>query len=252
MEREADADGAYHLPPKQNFNEQGLGRDSTEDNMLTRVFVVSEVGAQFVAAEAKPPSGIEPPIDEEADFSVRDLPSDCGVSGTALAALEELDSMILGENNEDAERFKRFGVEALDKVDVHCSSVPEDDFGCTIDHDQNPNYSSIIDDEGAQLYEGPERIDIDAINDSVDLHNTAIGNDTEFLNVDDDEVNEHPSDDAEYSQTLDNSGESSRTRAVAKYLKTLFHLDKASRMFFESLDRIVGPSQLNSDRCRVL
>ncbi|KAK4797237.1 hypothetical protein SAY86_029563 [Trapa natans] len=57
-----------------------------------------------------------------------------------------------------------------------------------------------------------------------DHDNTAAGNDTEFLNVDDDELNEdngHLSD-VEDSQTLDNSGWSSRTRSVAKYLQTLF------------------------------
>ncbi|XP_043721513.1 sister chromatid cohesion 1 protein 4-like isoform X2 [Telopea speciosissima] len=84
------------------------------------------------------------------------------------------------------------------------------------------------------------------------------GNDTEFLNVDDDEVAEEednimPS--AEDSQFFENSGWSSRTRAVARYLQTMFdndarherkvvHMDnllagktrkEAARMFFETL-----------------
>ncbi|XP_058756129.1 uncharacterized protein LOC131629358 [Vicia villosa] len=88
-----------------------------------------------------------------------------------------------------------------------------------------------------------------------------IGNDTGFLNVGDDEIMDDDDDDADgfapgaEGAQLENSGWSSRTRAVAKYLQTLFdkedlhgrqnlHLDKiltgktrkeASRMFFETL-----------------
>ncbi|XVE90698.1 hypothetical protein DITRI_Ditri20bG0097800 [Diplodiscus trichospermus] len=86
----------------------------------------------------------------------------------------------------------------------------------------------------------------------------AVANDTEFLNVDDDELVEDdddgmPCDDE--SRLLENSGWSSRTRAVAKYLQNLFedeavhgrkvlYMDsllarktrkEASRMFFETL-----------------
>jgi cohesin complex subunit SCC1 len=80
-----------------------------------------------------------------------------------------------------------------------------------------------------------------------------------FLNVDDDEVDEdHEEDDIQYddeTRLLENSGWSSRTRAVAKYLQTLFDKEtengknvlvadkllagktrkEASRMFFETL-----------------
>ncbi|KAK4787821.1 hypothetical protein SAY86_011654 [Trapa natans] len=92
----------------------------------------------------------------------------------------------------------------------------------------------------------------------LDFMHVLILHSTEFLNVDDDEVdedNEHLSD-AEDSRVLDNSGWSSRTRSVAKYLQTLFDKEaavrgksilpmdsllagktrkEASRMFFESL-----------------
>ncbi|CAK8542549.1 unnamed protein product [Lathyrus sativus] len=88
-----------------------------------------------------------------------------------------------------------------------------------------------------------------------------VDNDTGFLNVGDDEIIDDDDDDADgfapgaEGTQLENSGWSSRTRAVAKYLQTLFdkedlhgkqnlHLDKilagktrkeASRMFFETL-----------------
>nr|GMC54056.1 sister chromatid cohesion 1 protein 4 isoform X1 [Ipomoea batatas] len=85
-------------------------------------------------------------------------------------------------------------------------------------------------------------------------------NDTEFLNVDDDDDDEEAADDympdTEGARIADNSGWSSRTRAVAKYLQTVFTKEteygrkaplsidsllvgktrkEASRMFFEAL-----------------
>ncbi|KAL6504020.1 hypothetical protein OROGR_025943 [Orobanche gracilis] len=90
---------------------------------------------------------------------------------------------------------------------------------------------------------------------------SAAGNDTEFLNVDDDELNEIaedriPDDDYyEEAQFTEYTGWSSRTRAVSRYLQTLFVKEvefgreslsmdnlligksrkEASRMFFEAL-----------------
>ncbi|XP_057784471.1 sister chromatid cohesion 1 protein 4-like [Salvia miltiorrhiza] len=88
---------------------------------------------------------------------------------------------------------------------------------------------------------------------------SAAENDTDFLNVDDDELNEMADDhdiaDEEEARFIENTGWSSRTRAVSKYLQTLFvkeaeqgrksltleHLlvgksrKEASRMFFETL-----------------
>ncbi|KAB5544442.1 hypothetical protein DKX38_012554 [Salix brachista] len=91
-----------------------------------------------------------------------------------------------------------------------------------------------------------------------DLQDVAFANDTEFLNVDDDEMCGDDDDGKpgpEDAHLLDNSGWSSRTRAVAKYLQTIFDNEggnerkvisvdsllagktrkEASRMFFETL-----------------
>lgn len=100
-------------------------------------------------------------------------------------------------------------------------------------------------------------IDHSAIEDHGDFANITVGHDTEFLNVDDDEVADDddymPS--AEENRFLENSGWSSRSRAVAKYLQNLFDKEaehgkkvipmnnllagktrkEASRMFFETL-----------------
>ncbi|KAF8053767.1 hypothetical protein N665_1375s0005 [Sinapis alba] len=87
-----------------------------------------------------------------------------------------------------------------------------------------------------------------------------VAHDTGFLNVDDDEVDEDHEDDdgiqeGNETRLLENSGWSSRTRAVAKYLQTIFDKEaqneknvvvadkllagktrkEASRMFFETL-----------------
>ncbi|XP_011014757.1 PREDICTED: sister chromatid cohesion 1 protein 4-like isoform X2 [Populus euphratica] len=90
-----------------------------------------------------------------------------------------------------------------------------------------------------------------------DLQDVAFANDTEFLNVDDDmgEDDDDGMPGPEDARLLDNSGWSSRTRAVAKYLQTIFDNEggngrkvisvdsllagktrkEASRMFFETL-----------------
>ncbi|XP_074292394.1 sister chromatid cohesion 1 protein 4 isoform X2 [Silene latifolia] len=91
-----------------------------------------------------------------------------------------------------------------------------------------------------------------------DFGTEVIEHDTDFLNVDDDNVDEDYEDDTinpEEKRMLDNSGWSSRTRAVANYLQVLFEKEtqhakmviplesllvgktrkEASRMFFETL-----------------
>ncbi|KAA8538806.1 hypothetical protein F0562_025498 [Nyssa sinensis] len=117
--------------------------------------------------------------------------------------------------------------------------------------DQEANPQSIMDADTAA-------IDHTAIEDHLDFDYTIDGHDTGFLNVDDDDVAEENDDympSAEETHFLENSGWSSRTRAVAKYLQTLFDKEaehgrkalpmdnllagktrkEASRMFFEAL-----------------
>ncbi|KAH6821698.1 sister chromatid cohesion 1 protein 4 [Perilla frutescens var. hirtella] len=96
------------------------------------------------------------------------------------------------------------------------------------------------------------------LHDQEDWNYSAAGNDTEFLNVDDDDLNEMADDhipDDEEARFIENTGWSSRTRAVSKYLQTVFVKEaeqgrkslpleslligksrkEASRMFFETL-----------------
>ncbi|GAV83935.1 Rad21_Rec8 domain-containing protein [Cephalotus follicularis] len=97
-----------------------------------------------------------------------------------------------------------------------------------------------------------------SVEDHDEIEHISVDNDTDFLNVDDDELVEDGDDGMpcdEGNRLLDNSGWSSRTRAVAKYLQILFGKEavhgrrvlpmdnllagktrkEASRMFFETL-----------------
>ncbi|KAK6156441.1 hypothetical protein DH2020_010689 [Rehmannia glutinosa] len=115
--------------------------------------------------------------------------------------------------------------------------------------------------EHAEAYQ-PSMMDAEIsgfdLHDRNELNYSTAGNDTEFLNVDDDELNEiaddHMPDDEETHYT-ENTGWSSRTRAVSKYLQAAFGKEaefgrkslsmdnlltgksrkEASRMFFETL-----------------
>ncbi|CAO2837469.1 unnamed protein product [Amaranthus hypochondriacus] len=80
----------------------------------------------------------------------------------------------------------------------------------------------------------------------------AIEHDTDFLNVDDDDVVEdYESDvlDTEEKRILDNSGWSSRTRAVANYLQVLFEKESDQSKKVVSLDNLlVGKTRKEASR----
>ncbi|XP_038890977.1 sister chromatid cohesion 1 protein 4 isoform X2 [Benincasa hispida] len=107
-------------------------------------------------------------------------------------------------------------------------------------------------------------LDHPMVEDRGDFEDATVANDIEFLNVDDDE--EEDEDNTQFADPsfLENSGWSSRTRAVARYLQNLFdrdsvqgrkvlHMDnllvnktrkEASRMFFETLDHLWSLAQI--------
>ncbi|KAK2988116.1 hypothetical protein RJ640_017448 [Escallonia rubra] len=114
--------------------------------------------------------------------------------------------------------------------------------------------------EGSQLSVMDAKISAIDRDDHQNFDYSAVGHDTEFLNVDDEDEGTEADVDcipsADETRLLDNSGWSSRTRAVAKYLQTLFDKEaergrkkvlpmdnllasktrkEASRMFFEAL-----------------
>ncbi|KAE8664755.1 Sister chromatid cohesion 1 protein 4, putative isoform 4 [Hibiscus syriacus] len=101
----------------------------------------------------------------------------------------------------------------------------------------NYTYSEKVDTalKNASLLDGetPTSQEIDAVNEEMisladnraEREDVAVVNDTEFLNVDDNELGDDDEDDmscGDKGHLLENSGWSSRTRAVAKYLQNLF------------------------------
>ncbi|XP_044496245.1 sister chromatid cohesion 1 protein 4-like isoform X2 [Mangifera indica] len=159
-----------------------------------------------------------------------------------------------GVMNEDGFQSADLGCDRLDpNSNLVYGEEPLIDPTNSVKHDTELKDTSLNDEEN------PIFVDADhpAAEDRGELEGITVEHDTEFLNVDDDEVAEdHDDRDGcpEDTRLLENSGWSSRTRAVAKYLQTLFEepvhgrkllaLDnllsgktrkEASRMFFETL-----------------
>ncbi|KAJ0016960.1 hypothetical protein Pint_11689 [Pistacia integerrima] len=160
-----------------------------------------------------------------------------------------------GVVNEDGFLSGDLGCDRLD-ANTNCVNGEEP----LIDSTNSVKHDTELKDTSLNDGENPIFPDVDhpAAEDRGELEGITVGHDTEFLNVDDDEVVEdHDDGDGcpEDARLLENSGWSSRTRAVAKYLQTLFEnepvqgrkvlaLDnllagktrkEASRMFFETL-----------------
>ncbi|KAF8081066.1 hypothetical protein N665_0908s0022 [Sinapis alba] len=165
------------------------------------------------------------------------------------------------ERLEEAGDFSNFGLESFNEplVEVNNDGVIPD-----IESDNRYKPHDEMFNEKPYMQSAPEeeptsRDGLMGDNDEMDTMEMA--HDTGFLNVDDDEVDEdHEEDDdgmqeGDETRLLENSGWSSRTRAVAKYLQTIFDKEaengksvvvadkllagktrkEASRMFFETL-----------------
>ncbi|MCL7043835.1 hypothetical protein MKW94_024309 [Papaver nudicaule] len=151
--------------------------------------------------------------------------------------------------------------------DVISSEEPHRDPLCPseVNNEDAPLYSENFgfheSDVGRSMDEECNALDT-TMKEPVDTENTMEGIDTEFLNFDDDQVEEEEEDNdmpdtEEQPRIQENSGWSSRTRSVAKYLQTIFDKElgngevrkiipvdsllsgktrkEASRMFFETL-----------------
>ncbi|KAL0709585.1 hypothetical protein Bca4012_016563 [Brassica carinata] len=164
------------------------------------------------------------------------------------------------ERLEEAGDFSILGLESPDEPLVEANNdgvYPEIE-----SHNNYESHNEVFSEEAymqsAPNEEPTSRDGLMGDNDEMDAMEMA--HDTGFLNVDDDEVDEdHEEDDGmqegDETRLLENSGWSSRTRAVAKYLQTIFDKEadngksvvvadkllagktrkEASRMFFETL-----------------
>ncbi|KAH1032170.1 hypothetical protein J1N35_044344 [Gossypium stocksii] len=167
--------------------------------------------------------------------------------------------------------YDKVGV--VDEAQVEGALLDHDDkdpiFKCSEECEMDSTYSEkvVLVLENASLNDGetPAFQEVNAVSEErtslvdnqAEYEDVAVANDTEFLNVDDDELCEDDDDGmlCDESRLLENSGWSSRTRAVAKYLQNLLQDEavhgrkvlsmdsllarktrkEASRMFFETL-----------------
>ncbi|XP_030540715.1 sister chromatid cohesion 1 protein 4 isoform X2 [Rhodamnia argentea] len=193
---------------------------------------------------------------------------------SVVAVAGDFDEPVLRNCSTSADEISKFSNDKFQDVQVECnieessiwsSSEPKADFIHSLGDNGHVSSASLINEETTGTYDSQRRKDTEflvldgtVIDDQHDLeYMTSAPNDTEFLNVDDDDelAEDENMIDPEESQLLENSGWSSRTRAVAKYFQTLFHKEavhakrglvmdtllagktrkEASRLFFESL-----------------
>lgn len=132
---------------------------------------------------------------------------------------------------------------------------------CSVEADLSARTTNLDEKEGLQHWDSDPMIVMDSAPVPTDFFDSgnnaefgtdAIQHDTDFLNVDDDDVVEdYESDmpDHEEKRILDNSGWSARTRAVANYLQGLFEKESVQAKKAVSLDSLlVGKSRKEASR----
>ncbi|XP_042488368.1 sister chromatid cohesion 1 protein 4-like [Macadamia integrifolia] len=241
-------------------------------NDVHALHIVEVNGKSSISPKAVPAAKDESALVETEGGMLSEFPQDCQIGGventsSAMAATELDNSSVdsrayvqsIGGNNGLLDENEMSSEQARDEDGVTISiegAVLEpnvdmenvsfhggEDSGCV-----GANQKNTTDAEICMLHSFAARAS-DVFEDVIDE------NDTEFLNVDDDEVAEEEDNNMPSAEEfLENSGWSSRTRAVARYLQTLFddagherevvrmdHLlagktrKESARMFFETL-----------------
>ncbi|XP_022718441.1 sister chromatid cohesion 1 protein 4-like isoform X2 [Durio zibethinus] len=192
-------------------------------------------------------------------------------NGTNSLATIQTGEFVNGAQNAYETGYDKVGV--VDEAQVEGALLHHDDKDpiykgseeCKLDSTYSEKVDMVL--KNASLNgESPTFQEVNAVNEEMtsivdnqaEFEDVAVANDTEFLNVDDEELGEDDNDGmpcGDESRLLENSGWSSRTRAVAKYLQNLFEDEavhgrkvlfmdsllarktrkEASRMFFETL-----------------
>ncbi|XP_027349324.1 sister chromatid cohesion 1 protein 4 [Abrus precatorius] len=273
MAKTSDLDGSVHtdiltIPNAQNLNTFPIQEDESvedqrdrngvganEHSMETRTQVQTEVleANELYASLATGSKETDEFTDIQASFN-GELPMDEN-GNSMLGGLSEKQMVGSGMECDDKD-IAGSGCMFDENTKVDClqsEALDLDEKENSLNNEENP----VSQEAGMQSTICPEMsATMSPLVDQNDENDT-IANDTEFLNFGDDEIIDDDDDFvpcAEGSQ-LENSGWSSRTRAVAKYLQTMFdkedlrgkqnlHLDnilagktrkEASRMFFETL-----------------
>ncbi|KAJ6720673.1 SCC1 / RAD21 FAMILY MEMBER [Salix viminalis] len=259
------------------------GKKLDDDEILDHhtknvVAVVTEFreGGEILLEENKAGAPVEVGVDIQADGSALPDKADILLANMSLktGGCIDLSSVNVDQTQDDAENDKLCGGNEDGGLAVspgHVDKYKEFNHPCNEDKidsafpigldcyfkNASLNYGDYLVCQEADQ-ERTVDAEITSADNLADLQDVSFANDTEFLNVDDDEMGEDNDDGMpgpENAHLLDNSGWSSRTRAVAKYLQTIFDNEggnarkvisvdnllagktrkEASRMFFETL-----------------
>ncbi|GMI63446.1 hypothetical protein HRI_000013900 [Hibiscus trionum] len=274
---------ATYLPPDQKMSTQP-GEDASEldlrnDKVPHPTDALEHDVESIVAAETESKATNELLLEESktnTSIEVSMTEADCPApieNGTDSLATIQIGESVNDSQNAHETGYGKAGV--ADQAQVEGAHLDNDDRDtickdskeCKLDSTYSEKVDMAL--KNASLIDGGTPIfqEVDAVNEQMvyladnraECEDVAIANDTEFLNVDDNELGDDDVDDGMpcgvESRLLENSGWSSRTRAVAKYLQNLFEDEvvpehkvlsmdgllahktrkEASRMFFETL-----------------
>ncbi|KAE8673120.1 Sister chromatid cohesion 1 protein 4, putative isoform 4 [Hibiscus syriacus] len=190
------------------------------------------------------------------EVSMTDYPSPVGNGTDFRATIETGESVNVAQNAYETGRGKA-GV--ADEIQVEDAVLYHDDKGtickdskeCKLDSTYSEKVHTAL--KNTSLLDGETPIfqEVDAVNEEMisladnraEREDVAVVNDTEFLNVDDNELGDDDEDDmpcGDEGRLLENSGWSSRTRAVAKYLQKLFEDEAVNGQKVVSMDGLLG------------
>ncbi|XVF41407.1 hypothetical protein PTKIN_Ptkin01aG0277500 [Pterospermum kingtungense] len=264
------------LPPEMitQPREDASELDVRSDKGTTPIEVLEHDFESIIAAETESKATDEVLLEEsKASTTVEVGIADCCAlieNGTNSLATMQTGESVNGAPNAYETRYDTVGV--VDEAQVEGALLDYNDKNpiyngeeCKLDSAYSGRDDMVL--KSASLNgEAPTFLEVDAVNEEMtsfvntqaEFADVAVANDTEFLNVDDDELGEDDDDGmpcGDESRLLENSGWSSRTRAVANYLQNLFEDEavhgrkvlsmdsllahktrkEASRMFFETL-----------------
>ncbi|XWS57225.1 hypothetical protein CRYUN_Cryun09bG0155900 [Craigia yunnanensis] len=205
---------ATYLPPDQKTStqpgENASELDMRNDKGTNPTEVLEHYVESIIAAETESKATDEFLLEEsKASTSVEVGIADCCApieNGTNSLATIRTGESVNGPQNAYETGYDKVGL--VDEAQVEHALLDHDDKDPTFQEVDavNEKMTSLLDNQA-------------------EFEDFAVANDTEFLNVDDDELGEDDNDGmpcSDESRLLENSGWSSRTRAVAKYLQNLF------------------------------
>ncbi|KAH1031760.1 hypothetical protein J1N35_043934 [Gossypium stocksii] len=268
------------LPPDQKMTTQP-GEDASEldlrnDKGTNPTEVLEHDVESIIAAETESNAADEFLEESKANTSVEVSVADC--PEPIENGYDSLAAIHTGEFVNGAQNAYETGYGKIDVADEaqvegsfldneHKDSIFKGSEGSKLDSMYSEKVDMALKNASLIDRETPIFLEVDAVNEEMisladnrtEYKDVAVANDTEFLNVDDNELGGDEDDDGmpcgDESRLLENSGWSSRTRAVAKYLQNLFEDEvmhghkvlsmdsllarktqkEASRMFFETL-----------------